>query len=177
MQTNFFQSIIALNAAGDWKLTIKREKDDRLVVSALLYSDAVGDEAKKIVPPFLFKGTAAEIDAGFFGALTAPVQETSALFTNMEQHLKARERAKVESQMEKDKQAKADKEKNEKLKKYDEGMKKAGELEAEGKFRDAWMKVPDANDYPEKAEEIRKRKTELSEQFAPDLFNKNQQPC
>jgi hypothetical protein len=88
----------------------------------------------------------------------------------MEAYLKEREQAKVHSQMEKDKTAKADKDKTEKQKKYEEGMKKASELEAEGKFRDAWVKVPDINDYPEQAEAIRKRKSELSAKFAPDLF-------
>jgi len=45
-------------------------------------------------------------------------------------------------------------------------MAKADELEKEGKFREAWMKVPEITDYPEKADEIRKRKSELSNQFS-----------
>ena len=50
-------------------------------------------------------------------------------------------------------------------------MAKADELEKDGKFRDAWMKVPDITEFPEKADEIRKRKTELSEKFStPSLF-------
>ena len=50
-------------------------------------------------------------------------------------------------------------------------MAKADELEKEGKFREAWMKVPDMTEFPEKADEIRKRKTSLSDKFAtPSLF-------
>lgn len=50
-------------------------------------------------------------------------------------------------------------------------MVKADELEKEGKFREAWMKVPDITEFPEKADEIRKRKTSLSDKFAtPSLF-------
>ena len=50
-------------------------------------------------------------------------------------------------------------------------MAKAEELEKEGKFREAWMKVPEITEFPEKAEEIRKRKNALSDKFAtPSLF-------
>ena len=54
-------------------------------------------------------------------------------------------------------------------------MTKAEELEKEGKFRDAWMKVPDITEFPEKADEIRKRKGELSAKFStPSLFGAEQ---
>lgn len=50
-------------------------------------------------------------------------------------------------------------------------MEKANELEAAGKFREAWMKVPDITEFPEKADEIRKRKIALSDKFGtPSLF-------
>ncbi|MNL88215.1 hypothetical protein D3C87_2177870 [compost metagenome] len=54
-------------------------------------------------------------------------------------------------------------------------MIKVDELEKEGKHREAWMKVPDITEFPEKADEIRKRKTELSDKFsAPSLFGAEQ---
>jgi hypothetical protein len=50
-------------------------------------------------------------------------------------------------------------------------MAKADELESAGKHREAWIKVPEIAEFPEKADEIRKRKTQLSDQFsAPSLF-------
>ena len=167
---NFFQSIVALQVAGDWTINIAKETGDRLVVSVLFFNDKVGDDASKKVPPILLKGTAEELDNGFFAAIEQPVKETAQLFFNMEQYLKEREQAKVNSQKEKDKAVKAEKEKTERQKKYEDGMKKADELEAEGKHREAWIKVPDPNDYPEHIEEIRKRKSELSAKFSPDLF-------
>lgn len=167
---NFFQSIAAMQVTGDWKITIAREATDKLVVSVLFFNDTVGDEARKKVPPILLRGTAQELDKGFFAAIEQPLKETAQLFTNMEQYLKEREQAKINSQKEKDKTAKAEKEKTEKQKKFEEAMKKADELETEGKHREAWVKVPDANDYPEQAEVIRKRKSELSAKFSPDLF-------
>jgi len=167
---NFFQSIVAMQVAGDWKITIAKETADKLVVSVLLFNDNMGDEAHKKVPPILLKGTAQELDEGFFTVIEQPVKETAQLFTNMEQYLKEREQAKINSQKEKDHAEKAEKEKTNRQKKYDEGMKKADELEAEGKYREAWVKVPDPGDYPEHSEEIRKRKSQLSAKFSPDLF-------
>jgi len=171
METNFFQSIAALNVQGGWALNITNDVTGKWVVSVLFYNDSVGDDARKRVPPIILKGTTAELDNGFFEAISKPVQETAALFTNMEAYLKQREQAKAASQMEKDKSVKADKDKTDKQNKYEEAMKKVDELEAEGKFKEAWMKVPSPTDYPDETETLRARKATLSAQFAPDLFN------
>lgn len=168
---NFFQSIVAMQVAGGWKINITKEKEDKLIVSVLYYDDAIGDEARKKLPPMLLKGTAAELDEGFFAAIEQPVKETAALFTNMEQYLKEREQAKLQSQKEKDSTAKVNKPQSEKDKKYEAAMKQADELEAKGKYRDAWMKVPDASLYPEHADTIRERKTALAKKFAPEMFD------
>lgn len=171
---NFFQSIEALQVAGDWKISIAKETAGKMVVSVLFFNENIGDDARKKVPPILLKGTAQELDEGFFSAIEQPVKDTASLFLNMELYLKEREQAEIASQKEKDKAAKAEKEKTERQKKYEEAMKKANELEAEGKHRDAWMKVPDPNDYPEHSETLRERKSELAKKFAPDLFNVEQ---
>ncbi|MXN91114.1 PRTRC system protein E [Flavobacterium sp. Sd200] len=171
METNFFQAIAALHVGGGWTINITNNPTGKWVISVLFYNDSVGDDVRKRLPPIILKGTPAELDGGFFEAVSQPVQETAALFTNMEDYLKQREEAKAASQMQKDKTAKADKDKTDKQKKYEEAMKKVDELEAEGKFKEAWMKVPSPQDYPEDAETLRARKAALSAQFAPDLFN------
>lgn len=168
---NFFQTLIALQVAGDWKINIVKETADRLIVSVLFFNDAIGDEARKKVPPILLKGTAEELDAGFFEAIAQPVKDTAQLFANMEQFLKESAQAKISSQMEKDNIFKMGKEKTEMQKQYEQAMKKADELEALGKFKDAWMKVPQADLYPEHKDIIHKRKAELSDKFPIDLFN------
>lgn len=171
METNFFQSIIALQVAGNWTINIAKETTERLIVSVLFFNDTIGDDARKKIPPILLKGTAQELDEGFFQVINQPVKETAQLFANMEQFLKEKEQAKINSQMEKDNATKAEKEKTDKEKKYEDAMKKVDELEADGKYREAWMKVPQPELYPEHAESIRSRRMELSKQFAPDLFN------
>jgi PRTRC genetic system protein E len=179
METNFFKSILALQVAGNWKINIAKEDAGKLIVSVLFFNDSIGDDARKKVPPILLKGTAEELDEGFFEALEQPVKETAQLFANMEQFLKEKEQAKIASQMEKDNTLKMGKEKTEMQKKFEEAMKKADELETAGKFKEAWMKVPQADLYPEYKDIIHTRKAELSDKFPIDLFNdpNTEEPC
>jgi len=179
METNFFKAVLSLQVAGNWKINIVREETDKFIVSVLFFNDAVGDDARKKVPPILLKGTAEELDNGFFQAIAEPVKDTAQLFANMEQFLKEKEQAKVTSQMEKDSILKRDKEKSELQKQYEQAMKKADELETAGKFKEAWMKVPPADLYPEYKDIIHARKAELSDKFPVDLFNdpKTSAPC
>lgn len=171
MNANFFKQMTALNITGDLQLTIAKGAENNLVVSIMLQNEQCGDEARKLIPPFNLKGTADELDEGFFERITMPLQTASGLMDNMEVFMKQLEEAKKQSAMEKEKADKEKKEKEEKEKKYKEAMKKAEELEKEGKHREAWAKVPEPADYPEHAETIRKRRMELSEKFAaPSLF-------
>ena len=171
METNFFQAVASLQVAGGWTINLAMENADRWVVSVLLYNEQVGDEAAKRIPPLVLRGTAQALDAGFFAAIGKPAQQTAQLLVNMQHFLQEREKAKINSQMEKDKSAKAERAKMDKDKKYEDAIKKADELEAEGKYREAWMKLPEPTDYPEYDELLRERKTALAKKFAPDLFN------
>lgn len=170
MDTNFFSRIAALDISGDLHITVKKGADNQYVVSVLLRNEQCGDKAKAVIPPLILKGTTGELDNGFFDSIKAPIESTSGLLVNMEAYLKQQEEAKRRSAMEKEKSDKQKKEKDAKEKKYKEAMAKADELEKEGKHREAWMKVPEISEYPEFEEAIRKRKAELSRQFAPSLF-------
>jgi len=170
METNFFQSLSALQLQGDWNITIQQTKTQSLIVSVLLKNESCGDEARKVIPPIILKGSAAEMDEGFFANITEPLKATAQLFLNMESYMKQQETAQLQSKMEKDKANKAEKEKSDKDKKYEAALKAADELEKAGKYREAWIKVPEPTDYPDYAEAIRKRKSELSAKFPPDLF-------
>lgn len=158
---NFFQQIAGLAVDGDWKITIAGDKLGGFIVSVLFYNLQVGDDASKKVPPMLLKGTAQELDDGFFAAIGQPVKETAELFLNMEQYLKEREQAKLASQMEKDKDGKEKKERDERRKKYDTLLKKVDELEEAKKYQEAIANLPKADAYPEQAEEIAKRLEQL----------------
>lgn len=170
--TNFFSQVAALGFEGCLNLTLRRD-GEQLTVSVMLQNDACGDAAKNHIPPLILKGTGKELGEGFFPAIAEPVQQTSQLLVNMEQYLKGQEEARKQSAMEKKKTDKADKPATEispKEKKFLEAMKQVDALEAEGKFKEAWCKVPPSTEYPEKAEQLRARRDSLKAQFAPDLF-------
>ena len=171
MNANFFNQITQLNFTGNLQLTIAKGVENNLIVSLMIQNEQCGDNAKQLIPPLNLRGTAEELDEGFFQQITAPIQTASGLMVNMEAFMKQLEQAKKQSAMEKEKVDKQKKEQEAKDKKFKDGMAKADELEKEGKFREAWMKVPEITEFPEKADEIRKRKNALSDKFAtPSLF-------
>lgn len=168
--TNFFSNVAALNITGDLQLTIRKGAENNWIVLVMLNNEQCGDDARKLIPPLNLRGTTEELDNGFFERIATPMQIASGLMVDMEGFMKQMEEAKKQSAMEKEKAARERKEKEAKEKKYKEAMEKVDELEKEGKYRDAWVEVPDPTEYPEQAEAIRKRKSALSEKFAPDLF-------
>ena len=171
MNTNFFNQIAQLQITGDLQLTIAKGAENNLIVSVMLQNEQCGDNAKNIIPPLNLRGTAGELDNGFFEKITAPIQTASGLMVDMESFMKQLEETKKQSAMEKEKADKQKKDQEAKDKKFKDAMAKADELEKEGKFREAWVKVPEITEFPEKADEIRKRKRELSDKFsAPSLF-------
>ena len=171
MNANFFNQITQLNFTGNLQLTIAKGAENNLVVSLMVQNEQCGDNAKQLIPPLNLRGTAEELDNGFFDKITAPIQTASGLMVDMEAFMKQLEEAKKQSAIEKENADKQKKEQEAKDKKFKDGMTKADELEKEGKFREAWMKVPDVTEFPEKADEIRKRKRSLSDKFeTPSLF-------
>lgn len=183
--TNFFAHIAAIPFEGCLNVTIKKD-GEQLTASVLLQNDGCGDAAKNHIPPLILRGCAKELCEGFFDAIATPVAETSKLLVNMEAYLKGQEAAKKNAAMEKKKTEKT--EKTDKADKSDKPttpeeikemkyigiMAEVDKLEAAGKYREAWVKVPKTSEFPEKAEEIQKRTSSLSAQFSPDLFGAEQ---
>ncbi|WP_286970840.1 PRTRC system protein E [Flavobacterium sp. UBA4854] len=171
MNANFFHQVAQLQITGDLQLTIAKGAENNLIVSVMLQNEQCGDNAKHIIPPLNLRGTAEELDNGFFEKITTPIQTASGLMVDMESFMKQLEETKKQSAMEKEKADKQKKDQEAKDKKFKDAIAKADELEKEGKFREAWVKVPEITEFPEKADEIRKRKRELSDKFsAPSLF-------
>ncbi|KFF17250.1 PRTRC system protein E [Flavobacterium hydatis] len=171
MNANFFHQIAQLQITGDLQLTIAKGAENSLIVSVMLQNEKCGDNAKNIIPPLNLRGTAEELDNGFFEKITTPIQTASGLMVDMESFMKQLEETKKQSAMEKDKADRQKKAQEANEKKFKDAMAKADELEKEGKHREAWVKVPEITEFPEKADEIRKRKRELSDKFsAPSLF-------
>ena len=171
--TNFFRQVASLNITGNLLLNIANSEDGKLIVSVLLQNQGCGDKAKNLIPPLTFTEIPLKIDEAFFEDIKNPIEQTSTLMVDMENYLKQVEAAKSQSAMEKSKTTKATSTTKTETKqdKYNAAMQKVDDLEKQGKFKEAWMKVPMAEEYPEHTEEIKNRRTSLSAKFTPDLFN------
>lgn len=170
MQTNFFSLINKLELSGILKLVIAKSQDGQMVISLLLDNGQCADKAKMLIPPMKLAADAEELDKCFFEMITNPLQKTSSLLESMQQYMKGLEAAKAKSTAHKDKESKVDKTLSAKQKKYNDLMEQSAKLEAAGKFKEAWTKLPDPMEYPEQAELIRTKRQSLSDLFSPDLF-------
>lgn len=159
-----------MDITGDLHLIIRQDENKSLVVSTMVQNDRCTDKAKELITPFNLRGTAEQMDKWYFDRMRQPIREVSELMDNMQSFKKQIDEAKSKSAMAKETADREKKTADAREKKYLEGMQKADVLEKEGKFKDAWMKVPDPSEYPEKAEELRNRREQLSARFAPDLF-------
>ena len=184
MTTNFFQNIANLNVPGNWKLTLHTDEAGNFTVSALFTALQQADNALKAIPPMLLRGTATELDEGFFEAITEPVQQTAGLYHNLNAYHKGLEDARLKSKMEQDKKAKENKAKSktatgdggeddieisepkpnkeEKRKAYTQAMININELKAACKYGEALALLPAIADYPEKEAELTKKEEELN---------------
>ena len=170
MNTTFFQDLENLLTDGCLQIVVQKGVEETLIVSILPINHNVGDTAKNVITPLVFKGKAAEIDNTFIQSIQEPIKATNLLFSNMEGYLKQVEEAKVKSQMEADK-VKAEKTaKDERKKKFDTLIKKVEELENEKKFKEAIEQLFKATDLIEHAEEIKKRISELQAKSQPTMF-------
>ena len=174
MQTNFFRQIAKMNLTGDLQITLRPTTENSFVLSVLLKNEQCGDEARKTIPPLNLRGTAEDLDNGFFESITQPLQTASGLMVDMESFMKQLEETKRNSAMEKQKSDKEKKEKEAKEKKFKDSLQKAEELEKEEKYKDAWSALPKASEFPDYAEIIRKKQDEYERHFAPSLFSENQ---
>ena len=173
MQTNFFRQLANMNLTGDLQIILRPTKENRFVLSVMLNNEQCGDQARKLIPPLNLRGTAEELDNGFFDSISTPLQTASGLMVDMENFMKQLEEAKKKSAMEKEKTEKEKKEKEAKEKKYNEALQKAEELEKEGKYKEAWTALPKVSEYPDFADTIRKKQDEYEKYFAPSLFTDN----
>lgn len=160
MQTNFFTNLSALGVTGTFRLIIQPQSDGAMIVSLLLADDSLKDKAQQNIPPLVLKGTAADLDEGFFNAVKAPIQQTVTLLTNMSTYEKALNTAQRDSKQE----TNLKKDKEGKRKKFDEQMKKVEELEKQKKIGEAIGQLPDIKLFPEFSEEIKKKSQQLRSQ-------------
>jgi PRTRC genetic system protein E len=172
MTTNFFQNIANLNVPGIWRIGISTDDKGNIKITGLFNIHNNGTQAAKVVPPFIISGTAEEMDSSFFDTITKPVQETAGVFHNMEEYRKGLDKAKNLSKSTPAKTATAttakspDQElpdpKADKKKAYDTTLKAISDLQADCKYEEALALLPTVEEYPEKENEIKNLRADLS---------------
>lgn len=182
MKTNFFENIASFNLPGIWKILIQTDAKGNMTVSEM-FNATCGDKAVGLIIPYNLTGTAQELDEDFFTRITVPVTKSAELQTNLEAHLKSVEEAKAASKMEQDKKIKEKAQatatakktedaelpepkisKEEKKKAYDEAIEKVNELIRKLKFSEALTILPSVEEYPNKENELKKKRQYLEQQ-------------
>lgn len=142
----FFKEISGLVTAGvELNVTIKRSGEN-LIVSVMPKVTDLKDEAAKKLVPLVVSGTPDELDKGFSSAISAPIQSAAGLLGNMKEF----ETSIAEAQS-KSKAADANK------KKYDQLVKKADDLEKEGKLKNAIACLKQAKEFAQDKQTVQKR--------------------
>lgn len=162
MQTNFFHQAAAFTMQYGWRINIV-PNNGALVISVMLYDPATDDKTLKVVQTMNLKGTAKELDEGFFEAIAAPVQKTIALLTNEREYTKSLDNTKKQSKQEQDKKGNQKPADAPKAITFETEMDKVEQLEAQGKFNEALMALPKVEKYPDNEDEIEEKRTALWE--------------
>lgn len=191
MKTNFFELITGLQINGNLQINIQAQEGGTMTVSVLLANNNPKITAGKTIPPMLLKGTIAELDEKFFSEISEPVKQTVKLFANQEAHQSELDKAKkqpekangkntvipakkvadnslftqsAEPEIDDDETAELRDDSEalaEKQRLYDEAMQRVGELNTQMKYKEALAQLPDAEEYPDKADEIKTKREQL----------------
>ena len=171
MSANFFKQIEALNFPdGLFRMAIQTN-EGKMTVSILADDPTCTDKGKNLIEPLTLTGTAEELDNEFFGVIAQPIQETIGLLTNMTNHQKSVEQARLQSQIEADKAKKEKEVKEARKKEYDTIIKEVEKLASENKFSEALVRLPDPAKFPDQGDAIRKLREQYSAKAQPSLFS------
>jgi PRTRC genetic system protein E len=155
-KTNFFQGLEALQIKGTIKIVLRLSADRTWTGSILVIDPELKDPAVKTLPPLSFVGTSEELGEGFFDALKAPLQKTTALFTNVSHYeTQVAEAEKAAKMNQPATTGKATKPADPTDRKFQDRMKKVEALEKAGKVGEAIGAMPKESDFPNQSAAIK----------------------
>lgn len=193
MKTNFFENIANLNAPGVWTIGIQNDENGDFTVSALYAPFKSNEPATKMIVPLIHRGKASDMDEGFFEATITQVDTLKGLYSNIKAVTASVDAAKKklgQGSKPQPVKPKADSgtdeievgepkaSAEEKRKTYTDTIRKVVELNDQCKYDDALNILPSVADYPEKKEELEKRRADLERKKAQyaqalQLFNQD----
>lgn len=158
MESTFFKQLAALNLRGNLSINIRIGDGEKLQVSVLLSNPNLKDNAARSISPMLLEGTAAEMDQGFYEALTTPLQKTNTFYVNALHHEQSLSNAIKNAAMTKANQMNAT---SAQKKKYEAKMEKVTELEKKSKIGEAIAQMPTVKEFPEYEKQINTKLADL----------------
>jgi PRTRC genetic system protein E len=181
MKTNFFENIANLNAPGIWTIGIQNDENGNFTVSALYAPFKSNEPATKMIVPLIHRGTATDMDEGFFEATVTQVETLKGLYSNIKavtasvdvarkklgqgskpQPAKAKTNGDTDEIEVGEPKASAE----DKRRAYTDAIRKVVELNDACKYEDALNILPSVADYPEKKDELEKRRADLERKKA-----------
>lgn len=143
----FFTQISQLmNREADITLVI-RKNEGQLTVSVLPKSSGLKDEAQNHIVPLTVTGTPEELDTGFLPAICRPLQKVAGLLSNMCLFEQQADRAAADSKAQKELKTKEDKEAKARKEKFDKLVKTADGHIAERKYAEAVAGLQKAKEF------------------------------
>jgi Sec-independent protein translocase protein TatA len=173
MNTNFFTQLAQLDIKGQFVLIVAKGDDNNLIVSTLVRPLSPADANKSPIIPYNLTANAEDLDTLYFERITEPVKKAGEIIDNLGEFMKSIQNATAKPNKDKNKALKPQGEIDKRTQKYEDAMKKADELEKQGKYSDAWTALPKSAEYPEHADLIKKRQDGFEQKIWPDLFGTN----
>ena len=173
----FFTAINQMMTEGVDLTIVIRKANGQMAVSTLPKSNGLKDEAQNHIVPLTVSGLPEELDAGFLQTVARPIQKVAGLITNMAQFEAQADKAAADSKAAKEEKAKETKEEKEKREKYEKHLKKAEELIAAKKHKDAIATLGQAKLYATEQnkktveEKIEEQKKAMSQGSLFDLMD------
>jgi len=140
----FFNKLSQMMTSGTIVNLNVHSQNGMMTVSVFPKVKGLKDEAKNHLQPIILKGTAEELDAGFFDTVGQPVQKALGLLSGMKTFEEALARVEAEKQETKEQKRVADKQADERKAKYEKLIARAETQEKEGKNDEALQSLREA---------------------------------
>ena len=167
---NLFQELNKIMVPNtDTTIVVRKLSDEKMTVSVNFRNDAVKDDAKNLLQPFIVSGSPTELDEGFVQEMSKPIAESVGLQSKMLEFEAAKKVAEAKSAEQKKKEADAEKARKESYNKHLDAAKKA---QAERKWKEAIKSLTAALEFAKDDEKakIKEGIAYCEAQDVPDLF-------
>lgn len=170
---NLFQELNKIMVSNtDTTIVVRKLSDEKMTVSVNFRNDAVKDDAKNLLQPFIVSGSPTELDEGFVQEMSKPIAESVGLQSKMLEFEAAKKVAEAKSAAlaeQKKKEEAAEKARKESYNKHLDAAKKA---QAERKWKEAIKSLNAALEFAKDDEKakIKEGIAYCEAQDVPDLF-------